>query len=76
MNIFEQLVFATNVIRNPARVVSIRGTGKTTCIRGLKRTEIHCADNVTRVITYRGALIDACPDGCITLIDISEDMAA
>lgn len=76
MNVFEQLVLATEVIRNPRRSVAITGTGKTTCIRGLKRTEVYCADHIARVVTYRGALIDALPNGTITLIDISEDMAA
>lgn len=76
MNIFEQLLLATEVIKNPRKTVAITGTGKTTCIRGLKRTEVKCADAITRIITYRGALINAVPNGTITLIDISEDMAA
>ena len=71
---FEELLMATEVIKNPRRKVQITGVGNTTCIRGLKRTVLICADGIDRVLTYRGNLKDALPEGTITLIDISEDI--
>lgn len=73
-DVFEQLVAATEVIKNPMRKVRVTGVRNTTCIRGLKRTVLICADGVDRIITYRGELSDAVPNGTVTLIDISEDM--
>lgn len=73
-DVFEQLVAATDVIKNPMRKVRVTGVRNTTCIRGLKRTVLICADGVDRIITYRGKLSDAVPNGTVTLIDISEDM--
>lgn len=73
-DVFEQLLAATEVIKNPRRTVKIVGVKTATCIRGLKRAELICADGVNRVITYRGKLTDAVPNGTVTLVDISEDM--
>lgn len=73
-DVFEKLVAATEVIKNPIRKVRVTGVRNTTCIRGLKRTVLVCADGVDRIITYRGKLADAVPNGTVTLIDISEDM--
>lgn len=73
-DVFEQLVAATEVIKNPRRTVKVLGVKTATCIRGLKRAELICADGVNRIITYRGKLSDAVPNGTVTLIDISEDM--
>ena len=69
---FEELLMATEVIRNPRRTVKIVGVKTATCIRGLKRAELICADGVNRVITYQGKLADAVPNGTVTLIDINE----
>ena len=74
VDVFEQLVMATEVIKNPRRQVTVLGVGNTTCIKGLKRTELVCEDGVVRVITYRGNLKEAVPTGKITLIDINEDI--
>ena len=74
MDIFEQLLVATNSIKNPRRTVKVLGVKNSTCIRGLKRAELVCADGVNRVIMYRGALADAVPNSTITLIDISDDI--
>ena len=73
-DVFEELLMATEVIKNPRKIVKVTGVGNTTCIRGLKRTELICSDGFTRVLTYRGKLVDAVPNGSVTLVDISEDM--
>lgn len=75
-DVFELLVEATVTMANPRRSVQVTGVKRTTCIRGLKNTTLICADGVLRVMTYRGNINDAIPTGSITIIDISEDMAA
>ena len=74
MDIFQHLLAATAPINTVQ--IKVIGTGRTTCIKGMKRTELLCADSITRVMTYRGSLSAAVPTGYITLIDISEEMAA
>lgn len=69
-DVFEELLMATESLR-PTKLVKVTGTGNTTCIRGLKRTVLFCADGVARVIHYRGVLSEAVPTGHLRLIDIN-----
>ena len=74
MDIFEQLLIAT--IPTNTTSIKVTSVGKTTCIRGEKKTTLHCADGVSRVMHYRGSLNKAVPTGHITVTDITMQMSA
>lgn len=72
MDIFQELLLATT----PITKIRVTGVKSTTCIRGAKRTVLVCADNVLRVIHYRGSLAAAVPTGHISVMDITDILNA